>query len=263
MQKDVVVTGGSGTQNFKDHFSRQADGYARFRPTYPAALFRYLASLVDRPGVCWDCATGNGQAAIALAEYFGQVIASDASEAQIAQAAAHPRVSYRVATAERSGLDSESIDLLTVGQAFHWFDRAAFFAEAKRVLRPNGVLALWCYEVCAVSADCDAVIDRLYTDIVGEYWPPERAMIETGYAGVDMPGTPIAAPGFDMSLDWTAADMLGYLRTWSAVKRYEAALGSDPVAEIEAALHDAWGSGRRRVSWPLKLKISQPNTLLE
>ncbi len=263
MQKDLVVTGGSGEQGFKDHFSRQADGYARYRPTYPPELFRYLTSLADSPSVCWDCATGNGQAAIALAEHFGQVIASDASEAQIAQAAAHPGVSYRVATAERSGLDSGSVELVTVGQAFHWFDAAAFFREAKRVLRPKGVLALWCYGVCEVSEECDAVIDRLYSGIVGDFWPPERAMIEQGYAGVELPGMPIAAPSFDMSLDWTAADMLGYLRTWSAVKHYEAAHGSDPVAEIEASLHEAWGASRRRVSWPLKLKISRPNTLLE
>ncbi len=257
------MKGGPGEQDFKDHFSRQADGYARYRPTYPPELFRYLASLVDSPAVCWDCATGNGQAAVALAEYFPQVIASDASEAQIAEATAQPGVSYRVAKAENSGLDPESVDLVTVGQAFHWFDSAAFFAEAKRVLHPAGVLAIWCYEVCEVSADCDAIINRLYRDIVGEFWPPERAMIEQGYAGIEMPGLPVAAPSFDMSLDWTAADMLGYLRTWSAVKHYEAAHGSDPVAQIEAPLRDAWGPARRRVSWPLKLKISRPNTLLE
>lgn len=251
------------TSEFKDHFSRQASGYARYRPSYPQQLFRFLASLVGDPAVCWDCATGNGQAAVALAEYFQQVVASDASDSQIAEAAAHPKVSYRVATAEHSGLDASSVDLVTVGQAFHWFDQDAFIAEAQRVLRPNGVLALWCYEICKVTASCDAVIDRLYTDIVGEFWPPERVLIEQGYDGVELPGEMIPTPAFDMSLDWTPADMLGYLRTWSATKRYESSKGSDPVEQIEGALHDAWGPGERRVSWPLKLKVCRPNTLLE
>lgn len=251
------------TAGFKDHFSRQASGYARHRPTYPEQLFAFLASLADAHTICWDCATGNGQAAVALAGYFNQVIASDASAEQIAEATAHPKVSYRVATAEHSDLETSSIDLLTVGQAFHWFEQDAFFSEAKRVLRPNGVLALWCYEVCEVSEACDAVIDKLYTDIVGEFWPPERALIEQGYDQVRLPGEAIEAPAFDMSLDWTAADMLGYLRTWSAVKRYEAVHGSDPVEQIEALLRAAWGHDVRRVSWPLKLKISRPNTLLE
>lgn len=170
---------------------------------------------------------------------------------------------YRVATAEASGLENNSADLLTVGQAFHWFDEAAFFAEAQRVLKADGVLALWCYEICEVDLACDAIIDTLYRQIVGDYWPPEREFIEQGYAGVTLPGQVISAPPFDMSLEWLAADMLGYLRTWSACKRYEAAQGSDPVEQIEAALTDAWGSGARSVSWPLKLKISRPNSLLE
>lgn len=131
------------------------------------------------------------------------------------------------------------------------------------MLRPNGVLALWCYEICEVTIECDAIIDRLYRDIVGAYWPPERVLIEQGYDDLELPGAAIDAPPFDMSLDWTAADMLGYLRTWSACKRYEAEQGSDPVEQIEAALVDAWGPESRRVSWPLKLKISRPNTLLE
>jgi len=242
-------------QDFKDHFSEQSADYARHRPRYPEALFAFLAGLTARHALAWDCATGNGQAAIALSAHFERVIATDASGAQIDAALAHPGVSYRVAPAEASGLDAHSIDLITVGQALHWFDHARFFAEARRVAAPGGILAAWCYELCEVSAACDAVVGTLYTDIVGDYWPPERRLIEARYADIEIPGTPLEAPRFAMRLDWSAADMLGYLRTWSACKRYQADRGDDPVARIEAELRAAWGDVLRPVSWPLTVRV--------
>jgi SAM-dependent methyltransferase len=248
---------------FKDHFSRQSGGYAKHRPTYPDALFRFLASTVIHHDIAWDCATGNGQAAIALADHFSAVVASDASQAQISAALPHPKVDYRVATAEQSGLSDRSIDLVTVGQAFHWFHPVDFFAEAKRVLKPDGVLAIWCYGNCIVSEACDAVIDTLYSDIVGDFWPPERVLIEEGYSSVTLPGLAIAVPKLQLVLDWRVADMLGYLRTWSACVRYETAHGRDPVNEIETALRSAWGEQQREVVWPLQMKASRANTLLE
>jgi len=245
------------SQDFKDHFSEQSADYARHRPRYPEDLFAFLAGLTARHALAWDCATGNGQAAIALSAHFERVIATDASAAQIDAALAHPGVSYRVAPAEASGLDAHSIDLITVGQALHWFDHARFFAEARRVAAPGGILAAWCYELCEVSAACDAVVATLYADIVGAYWPPERRLIEARYADIAMPGTPLEPPRFAMHLDWTVADMLGYLRTWSACKRYRADRGDDPVAHIEADLRAAWGAARRPVSWPLTVRVVQ------
>lgn len=243
-------------QSFKDHFSTQSNGYARYRPTYPKALFKFLASVAPDRANAWDCATGNGQAAVALSEYFSSVVASDASSAQVEKAALDGDVRYMVATAEQSGLPDESIDLITVAQAFHWFDQQAFFDEAARVLRSNGVLAIWCYTQCTIEPEIDALIDRLYRDIVGPYWPPERTIVESGYAKVALPGEAIAVPNFSMSLTWTVADMLGYLRTWSACERYIADKGRDPVTEIEEGLSRAWGGNARRVSWPLQVKVS-------
>lgn len=248
---------------FKDHFSQQAGGYAKHRPTYPDALFRFLASTVSHHGNAWDCATGNGQAAIALTRYFSTVHATDASSEQIGAAELHPKVDYRVAPAERSGLVDRTVDLVTVAQAFHWFDQSRFIAEVKRVLKPDGVLAIWCYGLCEVTDECDLEINVLYRDIVGDYWPPERAMIEDGYASVALPGTSIEVPVLQMMLDWRVEDMLGYLRTWSACKRFEAEHLRDPVGDIEPALAAAWGPAARRVTWPLQIKASQPNTLLE
>lgn len=251
------------TVNFKDHFSALSDGYAKYRPTYPVELFQFLASVASANTLAWDCATGSGQVAVALTDYFSNVVASDASQSQIYAAIQHAGVDYRVATAEQSGLADNSVDLITVGQAFHWFDEALFMAEARRVLRPDGVLAIWCYELCKVSDECDAIVDELYRDILADYWSPERMMVEQGYSGVAMPGVAVPAPELDMSLEWHAADMLGYLRTWSACKRYETKKGSDPVEMISAELRSAWGDGVRPVTWPLPIKVSRPNTLLD
>lgn len=251
------------TAGFKDHFSKVSSGYSQYRPTYPDELFRFLASLTNEHVSAWDCATGSGQAAVAPSKHYSKVVASDASESQVDSAVAHPGVEYRVARAEASGLADDSQDLVTVGQALHWFDEQAFMAEAGRVLKTDGVLAVWFYELCTVNADCDVVVDRLYRDIVGDYWPPERVTIENGYADVRMPGEAIPVPPLEMRQIWSAADMLGFLRTWSACKRYESDKGSDPVLLIESQLTEVWGGERRRITWPLQMKASRLNTLLE
>lgn len=242
------------TLSFKDHFSEQSAQYANYRPRYPAELFQILADQCQRRELAWDCATGGGQAAVALGEFFESVIATDASDTQIASAIPHANVSYRVATAEVSGLDDASVDLLTVGQALHWFDHERFFTEAGRVLASGGVLAVWCYGLCHVNDACDGVVDELYTDIANEFWPPERRHIEERYAGITMPAAEIDVPRVNMYADWTADDMLGYLRTWSACRRYRKAHDRDPVTLIAGKLQGAWGTDSRPVCWPLTLK---------
>ena len=238
---------------FHDHFSGHADVYARYRPDYPEALFDWLAEVAPARERAWDCATGNGQAAVALAARFAEVVGTDASAEQVANAFPHPNVRYRVAPAEASGLEAESVDVVTVAQALHWFDVPAFFAEARRVLRPRGVLAVWAYEVFSASPEADRVIHRLYRDIVGPYWPPERKAIEEGYRGYTLPFEPIEPPEFEMKKRWTADDALGYLRTWSAAQRYARANGADPVALVADDLRRAWGEGVREARWPLVL----------
>jgi SAM-dependent methyltransferase len=241
--------------SFKDHFSEKSAQYANYRPQYPAELFQFLVDQCHRHELAWDCATGNGQAAVALGEFFESVIATDASDTQIDCAMPQTNVSYRVATAEASGLDDASVDVLTVGQALHWFDREKFYAEAGRVLAPGGLLAAWCYGLCHVTDECDGVVDELYSDIVNEFWPPERRLIEERYAGIAMPAAEIEVPRFNMCADWAVDDMLGYLRTWSACSHYQKAHAHDPVSLIAGKLHDAWGTGSRPVRWPLTLKI--------
>src|SRR5207253_9835478 len=152
---------------FKDHFSGQAAEYAKFRPNYPPKLFDYLASISPGGELGWDCATGNGQAAVGLAEHFAKVIATDASARQIESARPHPSISYRVAPAEASGIDPDSVDLIVVAQALHWFDMDRFFTEAKRVSKESGILAVSTYTRLSINPEIDAILSQFYCETTG------------------------------------------------------------------------------------------------
>ena len=219
-------------------------------------MFAFLASSCVNHELAWDCATGNGQAARSLTPFFDRVIATDASEQQIASAEQHPRIEFRVALAETSGIDEGSVDLITVAQALHWFDIDAFFADACRILKPGGVLAVWSYERCLVNAECNEVIEKVFAE-VEDYWPSERDIVDGHYSSITMPLPEIPVGAFEMQLDWAAVEMLAYMRTWSASRRYMQANGRDPVAPYEQELQQTWGTRKRDLRWPLTIKVSR------
>ena len=248
------------SQAFHDHFSGVADRYADFRPRYPAALFEYLAALVPQGAVVWDCACGNGQATLDLATHFDKVIATDASREQIASAMAHPKVDYRVAPAEHSGLPDNSIALVTVAQALHWFDFDRFYAEVKRVLPPNGVIAVWAYGInTAEGDDVNQLVQEFYAETVGPYWPPERKLVEAGYRTIPFPFVELTPPGFRMEARWTLNQLLGYFSTWSATNRYRKATGHNPLEPLAVELKRVWGDADalRKIGWPLSLRVGR------
>ena len=226
---------------FKDYFSGHAQEYSEFRPSYPETMYRWLSDQCLQHDCAWDCATGNGQAAVALTEYFMEVYATDASAEQINNAIERPKIRYRVAHAEQCGLQGRSIDLVTVAQALHWFDHNKFYAEVNRVLKPGGLFAAWTYELPVISTAVDAVVWRLYEDITGAYWSPERALVDDGYRSLAFPFREVTVPQFSMTLNWNLQQYMGYLGTWSAVHKYHADKGQHPLDLVSVQLEEAWG----------------------
>lgn len=242
--------------SFKDHFSGHARDYARYRPLYPPALFEFLAGLGAARRVAWDAATGNGHVAVGLAPYFGRVVASDASRQQIAAAAREPRIAYLVMTSELAALAAGSVDLVTVGQALHWFDVGRFWSEVRRVAAPGARVAAWCYGLFDLGPEIEPLFRPFYA-AVEPFWPAERRWIDEAYRKLPFPFERLPAPRFEMAVEWSLAELAGYLDTWSAVRRYTERQGRDPVEELAAALAGVWGEGRRPVRWPLHLLVGR------
>lgn len=244
---------------FHDHFSARAAAYAQFRPHYPDALFDWLAAVAPDRRLALDAATGNGQAAVPLSRRFAAVVATDASSEQLAHATPAPGITYRRALAHDSGLAPAGADLVTVAQALHWLDRDALFAEARRVLKPRGIVAVWCYGVMEAGPDLDEAIRHFYHDIVGPYWPSERRITESGYRDIALPFDELPAPAFAMTATMTLDTLLGYVGTWSAVSRYHDARGVSPLPELREMLQAQWGdpAAARIVRWPLGLRAGR------
>ena len=243
--------------NFKDHFSDASAQYAEFRPTYPTDLFVWLASLCAERERAWDCATGSGQAAAGLSLHFRQVVATDASAEQIAHARAPGNVRFRTAPAEASGLESTTVDLITVAQAAHWFDLPAFYAEAERVLKPGGLLALFGYGRLVLPGTMDPVFQHFYENDIGSFWPPERRLIDDQYRSLDFPFDEINTPDFFIEVDWNLPRLMAYLSTWSAVKRCQTATGTNPLPALAEQLVEHWGRPDHALAlkWPLFMRV--------
>jgi SAM-dependent methyltransferase len=208
----------------------------------------------------WDCATGTGQAVRGLARHFAVVLASDASREQVAAATPHERARYLVARAEAAPFPAGSACMITVAQALHWLELAEFYAEARRVLRPGGLLVVWTYGSQRIDGGpIDAVLHEFYQRVIGPCWPPQRRWVETGYRTLRFPFDEIALQAPPMSADWTLGQLLGYIGTWSAVARCRESSGTDPVSELADRVVPLWGdpAASRRIEWPISVRAGR------
>jgi ubiquinone/menaquinone biosynthesis C-methylase UbiE len=244
---------------FEDHFSKQSQLYVQYRPKYPDELYAYLASLAPGRSLAWDCGTGNGQAAIGLAAYFDRVYATDASAEQISRAQAHENVEYQVEPAEHISLGDSSVDLVTVAVAVHWFNFDEFYREVRRVLKPDGILAVWTYSFTEISPDVDAIIRTYYYGTLQGCWPERIHYLEEKYETLPFPFEEITPPSLAMERNLTLAQYAGFLDSWSATQRYKEQKGHHPLEVIWDQLSAAWGNENeeRLVRWPLYFRIGR------
>lgn len=244
---------------FKDHFSGHATAYAAWRPSYPAALVEAVADASPATNTAWDVGCGSGQLSVLLSKRFGQVLATDASAEQIANAVAAPNVAYRCARAEDSGLPPRSIDAIVVAQAAHWFDMPAFSRECTRVGRPGALVALITYGWMFISPELDAFINAFALERLSAYWPPERHHVDTGYAELFFPFEPVAFPPVSMRASWSLAQVLGYIGTWSAIAAARKAGAGSLFDAFADELSSRWGPAElvREVEWPLTVRAGR------
>ncbi len=230
-----------------------------YRPSYPDELYAFLFKHTNRFGRALDCGTGNGQVAVRLAEKFDEVIGIDISKEQIARAFEGERITYKVADASESGLDSESVDLITAAQALHWFNTDKFYREVERILKPSGLLACWGYGLCTVNDQIDPLIQSFYDDVIGPFWPRQRMHIEEEYNSLRFPYPTINHPDVWIKKSWNLDQLLGYFRSWSSTQRYMQYKGYDPVRMLAVRLKRYWGDTEepKHIYWPVFIKAGK------
>lgn len=240
----------------KDNFSNYADKYARYRPGYPQELFEYLCGLVNEKELAWDCGTGNGQSASQLSKYFKKVYATDISSTQLKNAIRANNIVYALEPAEKTSHVANSVDLITVSQALHWFDFPSFYAEVKRVAKENAVIAVWSYSLLQVDPYTDSILHTYHFETLKDHWDPERKYVDDGYENIPFPFIMVPSPDFKIELNWTREDLEGYLNTWSATQKFISANHFNPVNVLMEKINNNWPAGEtRRVNFPVHLKV--------
>jgi ubiquinone/menaquinone biosynthesis C-methylase UbiE len=243
--------------DFKDYFSKQAKEYSKHRPKYPKELFEYLSTLTAEHNRAWDCATGNGQAAHGLAPYYKEIIATDASASQIEHAEPLENITYKAVTAESSGIESRSCDLITVATAIHWLDTDKFYPEAKRILKPGGAIAVWTYADTEITPELDKLSRHYSQEIIGKHWPPENRKAWNFEEMTDFPFERITTPKFAISLEWKLENYMNYLYTWSATHNYINATGENPLETVYGKFKELWGDETRKITWGINMKAGR------
>ena len=244
----------------KDHFSTQSDQYAKYRPDYPGALFKFIISQLECTNRLWDCATGNGQVAFPMSEFFKEIYATDISANQLYNAKKTANIHYSLQPAEKTNFKDLFFDCVTVAQAIHWFNFDKFYSEVTRVLKPGGMLAVFAYGLFKIPSDkeTETIFNRFYTDVTGPYWDPERHYIDENYLTIPFPFTDISSPDFKIEKSWLLKDVIGYLSTWSAVKKYISVNNINPLLELEKEVSERWQSDLvKNIEFPLFARMGK------
>lgn len=245
-------------QPVKDRFSEGSDKYAHFRPSYPLELYEFLYSQIEHFEHAWDVGTGSGQVATALSMRFKNVVATDISAPQIANAERRPNIRYIVCRAEQTPFPEASFDLITAAMALHWFDPQPFYREARRTAKPGALIAVWGYDLLEIGPYTDELITAYHRDVLGPYWDYERHYVDDRYLHIPFPFEEIPNPGFTMRMEWTLTQLTGYLDTWSALRNYRRETGQDPLPDLIARIEEHWPAGQvHQVRFPVFLRVGR------
>ena len=240
----------------KDLFSENSQLYKQARPGYPDSIIQEILKHTPKHGFAWDCGAGSGQFTQLLVPYFEQIVATDLSESQLQSAPYFENVSYQVQTAEQTTFSNQSFDLITVAQAIHWFDFESFYAEVKRTLKANGVLAVVGYGLLEVQDQkVNAMIQELYYEKLAGCWDAERRYIDEAYQTIPFDFDEISVPEFSMHYQWTAAQLLKYLSTWSAVKHYQDQYNKHALLDLAEYLQDL--EQEFEITFPVFLRLGR------
>ncbi|GAB4129086.1 MAG: class I SAM-dependent methyltransferase [Raineya sp.] len=242
----------------KDYFSEQSDSYAQFRPSYPEEFFTYLDQLLPTKNNAWDCGTGNGQVAIRLAKMFENVFATDISQAQINNAFQAKNIHYSLQTAEKTNFTEQIFDLIVAAQAVHWFDFERFYAEVRRTAKKNALLVLIGYGRVQILEPIDKIIDNFYFNVLGQYWDKERKYIDEHYQTIPFPFEELQTPTFTHTYTWSLEHLIGYLGTWSAVKKFRKQKGYNPLKQLRTQIEEIFDTQKSfEVHFPILLRIGR------
>lgn len=242
----------------KDNFSNVAINYSKFRPGYPKELLDFILHHCENKNCAWDCGTGNGQVAKELSKYFNKVIASDISQQQLNQAYQASNIEYRLESGENCSIDDQSLDLITVAQAIHWFDFNGFYTHVNRVLKPGGIIAVWAYNNPVLEGILNDSLLEIYEDTLGAYWDPERQYITDGYETIPFPFEEIGCPPFSICYNWTREHFTGYISTWSALKHYVEKNKTDLMPWIVEKFKKDWPDQTMKpIYFPCHLRIGK------
>lgn len=247
------------TKPTRNWFEQGGRAYARFRPEYPPQLAALLASMAPTNRLAVDVGCGNGQLTQLLAPHFNKVVGLDPSADQIANIIPNERITYQCAPAECLPLADGSASLITAAQAAHWFNLPTFYQEVRRVAEHGCALALISYGVLNLEPALNERFQRFYWDEIGPYWPPERKLVDTGYATIDFPFDEWVAPSLEIKVHWHLSEFLGYLLTWSAVRSAQETGREEILLNFADDISAAWGDEniRREVAWPINMRIGR------
>ncbi|QIW10391.1 class I SAM-dependent methyltransferase [Francisella sp. LA112445] len=237
--------------------SFNSESYQKARPSTPAEIIDYLKNNIPSYKKAWDCGTGNGQTAIKLAEFIDKIHATDISKDQISKAFKHKNIKYFESNETSSMFNDESVDLVTASQAAHWFDISKFEKECLRILKPNGIIAIWTYYRDIQINGKTEVIYQEFLNAIDSFFPEGNGLVEI-YQSINLNLPMLNAPKFEQTKQMDFDNFIEYLKSISAYAEYIKNHRKCPL--IELGFYDkfrkSWGepSTINTITWPIVFK---------